>query len=143
MKMHIQNYMNVYLRFFVFILMYNKPSVAISGISEELYEQLVRQEEDIAFYCKECGLPADESSVPQIPNFESTRISAIDEEQPAEPESQLSAAIPESTDDAEVSDHNDSSFTISEEGSIVQLDTDQSFDVSQHLFDMPDIIQEK
>ena len=48
MKMHIQNYMNVYLRFFVFILMYNKPNVAISGISEELYEQLVRQEEDIA-----------------------------------------------------------------------------------------------
>ena len=66
MKMHIQNYMNVYLRFFVCILMYNKPNVAISGISEELYEQLVRQEEDIAFYCKEFGLPADESGVPLI-----------------------------------------------------------------------------
>ena len=41
--------------FFVCILMYNKPNVAISGISEELYEQLARQEEDIAFYCEECG----------------------------------------------------------------------------------------
>jgi hypothetical protein len=56
--------------------------------------QLVGQEEDISFYCREYGLPADESSVPQLPNCESTRISAIDKDptsavhsQPAEPES--------------------------------------------------------
>ena len=79
--------------------------------------QLVRQEEDISFYCRECGLPADESSVPQLPDLESTRISAIDEDE--------------------------SSFTIPEEGSTVHLDADQSFDVSQPSFDMPDIIQEK
>jgi len=103
--------------------------------------QLVRQEEDISFYCRECGLPADESSVPQLPNFESTRIPAMDEDQTSAVHSQ--PAEPESTTTTAVPDQNESSFTIPQEGSTRHLDVDQSFDVSQRSFEMPDIIQEK
>ena len=103
--------------------------------------QLVRQEEDISFYCRECGLPADESSVPQLPNFESTRIPAMDEDQTSAVHSQ--PAEPESTTTTAAPNQNESSFTIPEEDFTVHLDANQSFDVSQRSFDIPDIILEK
>ncbi|CAG2190845.1 FAT4 [Mytilus edulis] len=124
-----------------------------TGISKELYNQLVQQEEEIDFYCKECGLPAEESSIPQLPDFESTRYStdgvheasfsleqstvSTHEESHSPNQSTLDVHLPDTSevyDQSTIVQLNNSSFTVSgEEDTTIHLNNlDQSFDITQH-----------
>ncbi|XP_076115643.1 uncharacterized protein LOC143083294 [Mytilus galloprovincialis] len=134
-----------------------------TGISKELYNQLVQQEEEIDFYCKECGLPAEESSIPQLPDFESTRYStdgvheasfsleqstvSTHEESHSPNQSTLDVHLPDTSevyDQSTIVQLNNSSFTVSdEEDTTIHLNNlDQSFDITQRTFAEPDIITE-
>ncbi|XP_071160689.1 uncharacterized protein [Mytilus edulis] len=134
-----------------------------TGISKELYNQLVQQEEEIDFYCKECGLPAEESSIPQLPDFESTRYStdgvheasfsleqstvSTHEESHSPNQSTLDVHLPDTSevyDQSTIVQLNNSSFTVSdEEDTTIHLNNlAQSFDITQRTFAEPDIITE-
>ncbi|CAG2244496.1 unnamed protein product [Mytilus edulis] len=138
-------------------------SASGQGISKELYNQLVQQEEEIDFYCKECGLPAEESSIPQLPDFESTRYStdgvheasfsleqstvSTHEESHSPNQSTLDVHLPDTSevyDQSTIVQLNNSSFTVSdEEDTTIHLNNlDQSFDITQRTFAEPDIITE-
>lgn len=115
------------------------------GISSELYQQLVTGEEDINFYCSACGMPADESSVPREPDFESTRISSQPDQSSVPDIVDQTADSDSDTGDNNTSDVdnlNNSSFSISDdEGSMINLD--RTFDITRHPIAEPDIITER